>query len=70
LGECTGGDALGTATVQVYPVGTSTSIAGAAMGVIGKPRREIHIPVTDPAERQPVEQPLPAPPKEPVGPRS
>ena len=44
------------------------------MGAIGTPKREIHIPVTEPAEREPVERPTgPAPqpePVEPVGPRS
>jgi hypothetical protein len=40
------------------------------MGKIGEPRREIHIPVTEPAEREPVERPAPPPPREPVGPRS
>ena len=29
------------------------------MGVIGKPQREIHIPVTEPAPAVPVTQPLP-----------
>ena len=32
------------------------------MGVIGKPQREIHIPVTEPAPAVPVTQPAPAPP--------
>ena len=37
------------------------------MGVIGKPQREIHIPVTEPAPAAPVTQPAPArEPAEPV----
>ena len=32
------------------------------MGVIGKPRREIHIPVTEPATAPPVTEPAPAAP--------
>ncbi len=32
------------------------------MGVIGKPRREIHIPVTEPASAPPVTEPVPAAP--------
>ena len=36
------------------------------MGVIGKPQREIHIPVTEPAPAVPVTQPVPAPAEEPV----
>ena len=31
------------------------------MGVIGKPQREIHIPVTEPTPAAPVTQPVPAP---------
>jgi len=31
------------------------------MGVIGKPQREIHIPVTEPAPAVPVTQPAPEP---------
>ena len=33
------------------------------MGVIGKPQREIHIPVTEPAPAAPVTQPVPASPR-------
>jgi hypothetical protein len=32
------------------------------MGVIGKPRREIHIPVTEPTPASPVTEPVPASP--------
>jgi hypothetical protein len=38
------------------------------MGVIGKPQREIHIPVTEPAPAAPVTQPAPAPAREPAEP--
>jgi hypothetical protein len=41
------------------------------MGAIGEPKREIHIPVTQPARPMPVPQPepspTPAPESEPVG---
>jgi hypothetical protein len=43
------------------------------MGAIGEPKREIHIPVTQPAvpvpvpEREPAAPPEPAPAPEPVG---
>ena len=36
------------------------------MGVIGKPQREIHIPVTEPAPAVPVTQPAPEPAPEPA----
>jgi len=31
------------------------------MGVIGKPQREIHIPVTEPAPAAPITRPVPEP---------
>jgi hypothetical protein len=31
------------------------------MGVIGKPQREIHIPVTEPTPAVPITQPVPVP---------
>jgi hypothetical protein len=36
------------------------------MGVIGKPRREIHIPVTEPAPTVPVTEPMIEPAREPA----
>jgi hypothetical protein len=38
------------------------------MGVIGKPRREIHIPVTEPAPAAPVTRPVPEPASAPTEP--